>query len=241
MIFFGVRIEDSEQLNDINYHENNSDADDLMKLHLFNYWALCPEEMRWIKRVYFSSLLQCVSDVLDEVIPPDFHQMFNRVEEVVINYDITDEQIDTLKHFKSLNSIMIRDERDLTWDRSGRDVDWNDLLEKLAEALPAVWSLELIDFRDEDFERFKSVYKFKKLRRLLTDCYYNSDFISELFEFFDVFEVSFYENGIDLKVIRRSKNSNLELWRGPANSYDLHMEFEDMDALYEEIYRSFAD
>ncbi|KAI3480437.1 hypothetical protein L1887_57407 [Cichorium endivia] len=143
LIFFGVQLEDANQLFDFNY----SHKEDLVKLHLLNYSALCANELRWVKRVNFSCLLRCMSDGL--VIPPDFYEKYDQVEEVVIDYHIADEQIDILKNFK--------------------------------------------------------------------------------------------ENGTDLKVIRRSADSNLELWCRVRYDWTFHLDFEDISDLYEEIYRSFAD
>ena len=164
-----------------------------------------------MKSVNFSRLLRCVNkcesvhdlwklngEGLVANNPPDFYEKFNQIKEAVIDYRISNEQINALKNFKNLNSLIVQDET--SWDFSSSSsydssislgAKWENTFEKLAEILPAIWSLELNDLGDagsvlEDLELrdLEMVFKFKKLRRLLTRCPYSSDFVKSRTELY---------------------------------------------------------
>lgn len=227
LIFFGVHLENAKQLVAFEYPFRGS----LVRLHFLNYSALCTRELQWVKRIDLSGLLRCVSDKLIEDIPPDFYEKFDQVEEIVIPYDFAEEQIAILKKFKHLNSLIVRDE-----SRRRPKKDWN-IFEKIADALPKIWSLQFDDLDIWELGTLDFVFKFKKLGRLLTHCNYTHYFVWKLFEHFDEFRVSFEENVTELMVIRRSTNSNLELWIRRNYFWNFHENCENVADLYEGLRR----
>ena len=222
LVFFGVLLETEEQLEDFQYFQDN-----LAELHILNYSALCKKELRWVKRVNLSSLL---SAGLATKIPFDFFEKFDKVNELVIDYaDITDEQIAVLKKFKNLSSLIVSTEH----PRYSID---QIVFEKIADALPEIWSLELKDFGICDIlNSFDFTLKLKKLRRFLTESYNYNNFLFSI-EKFNVFEFSFRECENHLKLIKNGKYSKLELWREDVYAgWGFYMDFDEVSDLYEKI------
>ena len=237
LIFFGVQLENAEQLAAFQFDPDDSS---LVGLHLLNYSALCVKELRWVKRIHLEDLLKCVSDGLVEEIPSDFYEKFEHVEEIVIPFDLAEEQIAVLKKFKNLNSLIVQDRSEAF--RLQRK-DWS-IFEKIADELPQIWSLQFDDLGNEEINTLDSVvFKFKELGRILVthiDYWSVRVTVSKFFDKYGMFGVTFVENGTELMIIQRSKDSRVELWKN-EHHWIFHDEFDCILEVYEEIERKFAD
>ena len=232
LIFFGVQLENADQLEAFKFGSNGAS---LIGLHLRNYSALCDEELRWVKRVDLTELAWWT----DHGLPADFYERFDRVDQIVMLYDFGKENIALLKKFKNLNSLIIQ-------QNDQEDTNWSDF-ERMSDEFPNIWLLhfeylEGCDF--DDLNYFCRFERFKRLGRLLTDARYCKKTVSSLLQKFDEFEISFMENEHNLKVTKRSKNSTFELWkRGEENNHAwiFHRDFNHMEDVHEEIEKTFAD
>lgn len=231
LILFGVQLE-LEQIDPA--YEYNEFI--LAEWHIKHYSALCSNELRWVKRVHLSSLWQCLNDGRIDAIPSDFYEQFGHVEQIVLHYNCLDneEQIEALKKFKQFNSLIVQR------DSPGDEIDFEEIdFDQIAGEFPQIRSLSMLDVQECDLNSLDFVFRFKKLRKLVSDSYYTDHFVARLFDEFEAFTVVFKEAGTDLMVTRSSEDSSMELWQNKSNepvpNWTLFGDFDDIEDLDEAI------
>lgn len=166
----------------------NDDGDhfrDLTKLQLRNYGQLYDDELRWIKKINYSSVMRAIADGVIGAVPDDLHRRFDRVREVHVDAKVEDEQhlIDFLRKFDRLEKVSV-----------SKAALGAAFYERLAVEFPRIRALFLHE-ADGHFQSLNFVFKFSNLTKLKAKgLTIERDFVQKLFDTYPVFELAFANN-----------------------------------------------
>ena len=223
LIFYGILVEDANQLDNYEFKK------DLVKLHIQNYSKLNEKELRWIKEVNYTSLIQSCDNQIDRI-PKDFHSKFVEIKKVIISDNLDDEHhlMNFLKGFKKLNAFkVLHPSLDLPF------------FEELSINCPQISSLSYeVDRYDSRIEDFDFIFKFKSLKKFytLSDLEHSDDFFETVFEKFPIFNLKFEFNGAEITIDKKDEKTAYEL-----KVYEDCLEFYDFDELTQNMYEKYGD
>lgn len=232
LVFFGMQLDEPDQLDACNAKSG------LMKMYVSNRDKLCPSEMRWVKKLNYTHLIDCFSKSDDSekpgesdksaksgrrtrssksnesteptkpVIPADLCQLFNELEEVKVSGPLVDED-DLLRFLDGLPKL-----RTFKASNAGLPVLF---YEKLAKRFPQISGLSIKENDETELAAIKSlkfVLEFENLYRFATNLTLDShEVFEQLFAKYKSFEIKFCnENDSRFEIKKPSENSKFELY-----------------------------
>lgn len=215
LVFFGVLLESAAQLEGLN--DGGDQFRDLTKLQLRNYGQLYDDELRWIKKINYSSVMRAIADGVIDAVPKDLHQRFDRVREVYVDSKVEDEThlFEFLKKFGRLEKVSV-----------SKAALGAAFYERLAVELPLIRALFLHE-ADSHFPALNFVLKFPNLIELKAKgLKIDRDFVQALFETYPIFTLTFAKHSRyreDYETFRRAHpKMRLEyLSHEPRDFYDV--------------------
>lgn len=232
LVFHGIELENPNQLDD--YESQN----ELVKLHIANYAKLCQSELRWIRRLNYSSLMRCVDEGVIEAAPEDFFERFDQVNDILVTEAFDEEQLfEFLKKFKNFNTFSLDYKYPHTSDFEQLE---SEFYEKLLVKFP-IWHLR---FEDSDldsnavYEPCPYLFKSDTIYKLYTEEDEDYEIVAEkIFDHFETFEYTFNINDSIATVKRSQKNGRFEVWC----QNEFFRDFSNLGKAFEKLYESYGD
>ena len=222
LIYYGVLVEDAAQLDNYEFKK------DLVKLHIQNYSKLNEKELRWIKEINYSSLIESCDNQIDRI-PKDFHSKFVEIKKVIISDNLDDEHhlMNFLKGFKKVNTLKIQ--------KHSQSLS-ESFFEKLLTNCPQIRSLNFDKSNRNCNINYNFIFQFKNLFSLSTCQRLEENFIVKVFKEFDEFSIKFYLNRYKVTIVKENEKSNYEL-----NVKDFNSSYYDLHSLLNELHRKYGD